>query len=247
LYAERISESGKPVIFSYEAEFEIAGQWFDPKLMTNQSGTTTYSGNKEFLKEARPQVVFSPLVRHLADSLAGSETDKFKIFRALYYWIDKEIPWASSLEYSIIDCIPDYTITYRHGDCGMVTFLLMSMARYKGIPARWQSGWMLHPGNKNLHDWCELWFEGAGWIPVDISFGLQKTDDPELRVFYLTGIDSYRMIINDDFGKELDPPKNFYRSEPFDFQRGEVEWKGGNLYFNQWDYEFKVLSLEKII
>jgi len=246
LYATQIKEAGKPAIFSYEAEFEIAGQWFDPKQLSGQK-PNNYTGGGEFTKETPPQVVFSPLVRHLADSLAGSETDPFKIFRSFYYWIDKEIPWASALEYSIIDCIPDYVITNRHGDCGMVTFLLMSMARYKGIPARWQSGWMLHPGNKNLHDWCELWFEGAGWVPVDMSFGLQKTDNPVLREFYMTGIDSYRMIINDDFGKELDPPKKFYRSEPYDFQRGEVEWNGGNLYFNQWDYEFNVLSLEKII
>jgi len=24
-----------------------------------------------------------------------------------------------------------------------------------------------------------------------------------------------------------------------DSQRGEVEWRGGNLYFDQWDYEFE--------
>ncbi len=245
LFAKQVAESGLPLIFSYEAEFEIAGQWFDPELLTAQT-TIPYQDEDEFVKETPPQVVFSPLVKKLADSLAGSETDRFKIFNSLYYWIDQAIPWASSLEYSIMDCIPDYVITNRHGDCGMVTFLLMSMARYKGIPARWQSGWMLHPGNKNLHDWCELWFEGAGWVPVDISFGLQKTGDPQLREFYLTGIDSYRMIINDGVGKLFDPPKKFYRSEPYDFQRGEVEWKGGNIYFNQWDYEFNVLSLEKI-
>lgn len=120
----------------------------------------------------------------------------------------------------------------------------MSMARYKGIPARWQSGWMLHPGEENLHDWCELWFEKAGWVPVDMSFGLQKTKDPILKEFYLSGIDSYRMIVNDGFAEEFDPPKKFYRSEPFDFQRGEVEWSKENLYFNQWDYHLKVLSIE---
>ena len=24
------------------------------------------------------------------------------------------------------------------------------------------------------------------------------------------------------------------------FQRGEVEWDGGNLYFDQWNYEMKI-------
>jgi hypothetical protein len=31
-----------------------------------------------------------------------------------------------------------------------------------------------------------------------------------------------------------------FRSEPYDFQRGEVEWEGGNLYFDKWDYTMKV-------
>jgi len=34
--------------------------------------------------------------------------------------------------------------------------------------------------------------------------------------------------------------KKFLRSEPYDFQRGEVEWKGGNLYFDKWDYDMKI-------
>ena len=30
------------------------------------------------------------------------------------------------------------------------------------------------------------------------------------------------------------------RVVPNDFQRGEVEWKGGNLYFDKWDYNMKI-------
>ena len=122
----------------------------------------------------------------------------------------------------------------------MQTFLLMSMLRYKGIPVKWQSGWMVPPQAENLHDWCEVWFEGVGWVPVDISYGLQYSNDTRLKEFYITGIDSYRMIVNDGISGELFPPKKFIRSEPFDFQRGEVEWTGGNLYFDKWDYDIKI-------
>jgi len=34
--------------------------------------------------------------------------------------------------------------------------------------------------------------------------------------------------------------KSSFRSEIVDFQRGEVEWRGGNLYFNQWSWNFNV-------
>ena len=48
------------------------------------------------------------------------------------------------------------------------------------------------------------------------------------------------MIVNDDFGRELYLSKKYQRSEPNDFQRGEVEWDGGNLYFDQWSWDIDV-------
>ena len=244
LFSVQKAVKGIPTVFSYRASFDISGQWFDPEKPASQK---VASGRfpDAYIREELPHVAFTPSVRKLADSLCGNEKDPAAIIKKFYYWIDEHIPWASALEYSTFECIPDYVISQRHGDCGMVTFLLMSMARCKGIPARWQSGWMLHPGSENLHDWCEIWFRDKGWVPVDMSFGLQPASDQALKEFYLSGIDSYRMIVNDGFAGEFSPAKKYYRSEPFDFQRGEVEWAKGNLYFNQWDYNLNVLSIEK--
>jgi hypothetical protein len=136
--------------------------------------------------------------------------------------------------------ISGFVMKQRHGDCGMQTLLFMSLARSAGIPVKWQSGWMLHPGEVNLHDWCEVYYEGIGWVPLDQSFGLQNSPDERIRDFYITGIDAYRLIVNDDFSMPLTPPKLYLRSEPYDFQRGEVEWKGGNLYFDKWSWHMEV-------
>ena len=136
--------------------------------------------------------------------------------------------------------IPGFVMENRHGDCGMQTLLFMTLARYAGIPVKWQSGWMLHPGAVNLHDWCEVWYEGYGWVPLDQSFGLQDSPEPQVRDYYISGIDAYRLIVNDDISQPFSPVKKFYRSEPYDFQRGEVEWKGGNLYFDKWTWHMEV-------
>ena len=155
--------------------------------------------------------------------------------------------------------IPAYVLREGHGDCGMVTLLLLSLCRCAGIPARWQSGFMLHPGGWNLHDWGELYFEGIGWVPVDESFGIPPyavrtapllgewapqgepvLPMPEAEFFYLGGIDPYRMAVNSDYSGRLFPPKRHPRSETVDFQRGEVEWRGGNLYFDQWSYHMDI-------
>jgi hypothetical protein len=114
------------------------------------------------------------------------------------------------------------------------------MLRYKGVPVKWQSGWMVPPVGRNLHDWCEIYFEGTGWIPSDVSYDLQQTENSDLRQFFMTGIDSYRLIVNDGIAGLFHPAKKYLRSEPYDFQRGEVEWAGGNLYFDKWDYEMKI-------
>ena len=116
----------------------------------------------------------------------------------------------------------------------------MTLCRYNGIPVKWQSGWMLHPGEVNLHDWSEVYFEGYGWVPVDQSFGMVESENDDEKYFFLGSIDPYHLIVNDDYSKELFPAKTFSRSETVDFQRGELEWRGGNLYFDQWDYHMDV-------
>ena len=68
------------------------------------------------------------------------------------------------------------------------------------------------------------------------------TDDiimPIVSIF-MGGIDSWRMIVNTDYGMPLVPEKKYPRSETVDFQRGEVEWEGGNLYFPQWSYHMDI-------
>ncbi|MBU6409789.1 MAG: hypothetical protein KGR98_05320, partial [Verrucomicrobia bacterium] len=46
------------------------------------------------------------------------------------------------------------------------------------------------------------------------------------------------LVVNTDYAQPLYPAKTFFRSEIVDFQRGEAEWRGGNLYFNQWNWSF---------
>ena len=240
IYLEKTSVANEPTVFHTEMEITTFGQSFqltpdmilpyrkDQKLFTENTG------------ERAPQIVFNNCIKNLTYLILQNETNPLLQVRKLYAWINDSVKWAGALEYCIIQDIPGFVMDTRHGDCGMQTLLFMSMARFAGIPVKWQSGWMLHPGHVNLHDWCEVYFEGVGWVPLDQSFGLQQSSDPRIREFYMTGMDSYRLIVNDDFSSPLTPAKKFFRSEPYDFQRGELEWKGGNLYFDQWSWDMEV-------
>jgi len=240
IYMEAIAERDKPVIFNVSFSYQFSGQYFDPDspyILPYNKNSELY---RKYTSEQLPHINFSEDLSLLADSIAGQENNPFEIVRRIYYWINNNIPWSGAIEYSVMPDIPGYVLQNRRGDCGMQTFLLISMLRYKGIPVRWQSGWMMHPGDENLHDWCEVYFEGTGWVPVDMSYGLQYSSGRKTREFYISGIDSYRLIVNDGVSGMLYPEKKHLRSEPYDFQRGEVEWNGGNLYFDKWNYKMQI-------
>lgn len=244
VYLEKKAVKDQQTVFQIEFEVETSAQYFNlnpDKIKTYDTESAIY---KENTKERLPQIVFTPQIKQLATRILGGETNPLVKVQKIYNWINDSVRWASALEYSIIPNIPAYVLKTHHGDCGMQTLLFMTLARSQGIPVKWQSGWMLHPHEVNLHDWCEVYYEGVGWVPLDQSFGLQSSPDEKIRNFYRSGIDSYRLIVNDDYSRELSPGKKYMRSEPYDFQRGELEWEGGNLYFNQWSWHMEVKYLD---
>jgi transglutaminase-like putative cysteine protease len=244
IYMEELSKKGLPTVFQISFSYVSFAQHYNMAEIKTPPYDKTSDIYNKYTSEQLPHICFSDDVKQLTDSLTANDNNPASVVRKIYLWFKGNITWTGALEYSIIPNISEYVLKNHRGDCGMQTFLFMSMLRYKGIPVRWQSGWMMPPGNENLHDWCEVYFEGTGWVPVDVSYDLQKSENTLVRDFYLSGIDSYRLILNDGIAGPLYPEKHFLRSEPYDFQRGEVEWKGGNLYFDKWDYDMKIEYLK---
>jgi len=240
LYMEKSAVKGSPAIFSISYLYTSSGIYFDQDKMEIRPYDKNGELYKKYTAEQLPNICFTDNIKRLADEITSSGDDPQTVVRKIYMWFKENIQWTGALEYSVMPNISEYVFENRRGDCGMQTFLFMSMLRYKGIPVRWQSGWMVPPLHKSLHDWCEVYFEGTGWVPADISYDLQASENTKLREFFLSGIDSYRLIVNDGVTGPFTPEKKFFRSEPYDFQRGEVEWKGGNLYFDKWDYEMQI-------
>ncbi len=247
LYMEMKAQKGLPTVFTEEFEYISAGEYhadLENKVQPYDKTTNLY---KEYTAEREKHIIFLPQLCAIADSLTAGIENPYLQAKAMFRWVNDMFPWASAREYSTIENIPEYVLRRGHGDCGMVTLTFVTMCRYKGIPAHFQSGFMMHPGAWNLHDWAEIYFEGVGWVPADQSFGIPEYAHgeflekyPQSEYFFLGGIDQWRMIVNQDYGMPLDPEKKYPRSETVDFQRGEVEWKGGNLYFPQWDYDMDI-------
>lgn len=243
IYMEKQAVAGEKTTFSVEYELTSYGvyQAIDPDQVSDPERNDLLD---PYLTESEPHIVFTPALRALSDSIVGDEQNPYRKAQLLYAWIDENTPWASAREYSSIRCIPEYAYLNGHGDCGIQTLLFISLCRMNGIPARWQSGWELQPPDDSMHDWGMIYFEPYGWVPMDVTYGLRKSDDNKLKWFYLSGMDSYRIIFNDDISQNFTPAKTHFRSETVDSQRGEVEWSGGNLYFDQWRWNFDWKILE---
>jgi len=238
VYMEKPAVKDAATIFSIEYEYSASAE--RNNIFRNGVVSMNDSSLHEFVGERPPHIVFTEEIKKLSQKIVGGESNKLETAKKIFTWLNDNIPWASALEYSTIPNISMYCLNNLHGDCGIKTLLFMTLCRYNGIPAQWQSGWMLHPVEVNLHDWCEIYVEPFGWVPVDQSFGVIRGKNDEERYFYLGSTDQYHLIINDDYSQPLVPAKIFPRSETVDFQRGEVEWRGGNIYFDGWNYNIQV-------
>lgn len=242
VYLEKTAENGTPTEFSVSYELSIHAQYHavDPERAEPAAITPELAA---FVSERAPHIIFNESLRLFSEQVVGDETNPWRIAQKLFAAVD-EIPWAGAREYSTITNISDYALHAGHADCGQQTLLLMALLRMNGIPARWQSGMVYSEGDYwNLHDWGWFYIAPYGWMPMDVTFG-RFEEAPELEWFYLGGLDAWRIAFNDDYSRPFQPAKQFFRSETVDLQRGEVEWSGGNLYFDQWDYSFdaEVLS-----
>ena len=241
LYMEKRAVQGEPTVFSETFEFTAHGEWHNLKPEDIKPYDTTTELYKTYTAEREKHIVFSPRLRELAAKLTEGETNPLLQAKRIFRWINNNFPWASAREYSTLENIPEYVLDNGHGDCGQVSLLFITLCRICGIPAHFQSGFMVHPNAWNLHDWGQVYFEGIGWVPVDQSFGIPTyARNADEEWFFIGGIDSWRLIVNKDYGMSLFPEKKYPRSETVDFQRGEVEWEGGNLYFQHWSYDMDI-------
>jgi transglutaminase-like putative cysteine protease len=242
VYLEKRAVGGQQTRFKvqFEVTTEAHYQPIDPARV--QPADAHDPALAPFMGAEPPQIVFSDKIKELSRQIVGDETNSYLKARRIFAWVYQNVPWTTAREYSTIECLPAYALTVGHGDCGIKTMTFMTLCRYNGIPARWETGWTTDPV-KDMHDWCEIYLAPYGWVPADVTYGVVDSADEREKWFYLGGIDALRFFVNTDYAQPLYPAKTYYRSEIVDFQRGEAEWRGGNLYFNQWSWGFNVQEI----
>jgi len=192
-----------------------------------------------WLAERPPHIRFTSRALAAVREAIGDENNPLRKARRIYDSVVRNIAYAAEEEYCTLSGLSEKALQSRRGDCGVMTMLFITMCRIAGIPARWQSGFQTLPDEHDMHDWAEFYVAPFGWLPADLSYGYQPCDEPvdaRIHDFYFGHLDSYRLVVNRDFGRQLSPRKSLLRSEPLDFQRGEIELADRNLYFPHWSW-----------
>jgi transglutaminase-like putative cysteine protease len=124
-----------------------------------------------------PLVANGPLLTGLARSLAWPDSepaaDRAKrimdaIDSRLSYESDVTHAWSSVEE----------VLELNRGVCQDFAHVLIGLARLKGLPARYVSGYIHQTGQIATHAWAQVWFGPAvGWVDLDPTRGAFATDD----------------------------------------------------------------------
>jgi len=230
-----------------EIEYEYVSRGFhvevDPREAQVDESSEVY---ELYTAERLPHIAFTPYLRELAERIVGGERNPYLKARRIWDWITSNVRYTYARDYALYDCISEYVAREKRGDCGMQAILFITLCRIAGVPARWESGWYMNPVRYGMHDWAQFYIEPYGWLYADPSFGGRRHGEEWRSEFYFGSTEGYRMAANIEISAPFDPPKRYFRSDPVDSQRGEVEWGGGNLYYDKWDFELKLLEAESI-
>lgn len=212
---------------TFEVQFEYTvSEWIGQSSDINNESLGGPNGGD--LGELPPHVVFTEIVREtlalIFDGKDPREFDDVTRARRIFDYVTLNVNYSFVLPYALYDNIVEYVLTSHRGDCGFQALTFITLCRACGVPAKWQSGWSVVPWSASPHDWALVHLEEYGWVPVDLSFGGGRRGDENLRLFYFTGLDGFRMFANTEFQSEFDPPKHSWRLDPYDNQVGEMEY-----------------------
>lgn len=156
--------------------------------------TKASKGDIERALAANRLVTLSPRIKKIADEVTAGKTDRMDQAHAIYEYVvksmtyDKTAPgWGNGDTERACDI--------KKGNCTDFHSLFLSLARAKGIPARFVIGFPLTAKDgvvKGYHCWAEFWVDGKGWLPVDASEA-SKSSDPAVRNYLFTNLDPDRL------------------------------------------------------
>ena len=229
-------------------EFIVEYSYLHTAVFTDAYNGQGFAGCYDFdLDEIAPHVVFTPYLKALCDELSDGITDPLMKARAFYDFITLNMRYTFMPSYTLLENMAENCARNFTGDCGIFALLFLTMCRYAGIPAQWQSGLTAEPDFIGGHDWVRFYAEPYGWIFADPSYGTAavRAGKEDRRKFYFGNLDPYRMVANSAFQTNFMVPKEQWRADPYDNQLGEMETSDRGYSFGEYLRTKEILLCEE--
>ncbi len=155
----------------------------------------------------------TPEMDALAEELLAGEDDLYKAVFILANWTQNNVEYNLSTLNVQASQKSSYVLETREGVCDEITNLFISLARSRGIPARFASGMVYSNLNYQFgaHGWAEVYIDGQ-WIPVDVTFGTIGWIDPSHIKF------------KDELGSNEASVSYEWEGNDVNFKRGKVNF-----------------------
>jgi len=166
------------------------------KLLSNDLSSAKKRGNpnptevsvlESYLKEERHIEAKSPVIKDIADGIAGME--EVEATKNIYDFVKESLEYDHSKAKS--DTAKAYgaetVLKVGKGVCVEYADLFVAICRAKGIPAKYIGGITTEGNEENKgHAWAEAYITDYGWVPFDPTWGdTGASDFDRLRPLYI--------------------------------------------------------------
>ncbi|MFQ6103252.1 MAG: transglutaminase domain-containing protein [Candidatus Glassbacteria bacterium] len=130
---------------------------------------------RQYLDDGEKYRISDPIIVKAVKEAAGDEENPYWIARRIYEYVMDHMHYELSGGWNVAPAV----LSRGNGSCSEYSFVLISMLRAAGIPARYVGSVVVRGDDVSFdevfHRWVEFYLPGYGWIPADASRGDKET------------------------------------------------------------------------
>ncbi len=161
------------VSFGYDAKVKVWNRIFQIPADIPLAGISLMKEHVKYVKETELIDINNEIREKAFEIIKGSDTLYEAVFK-LAEWVRMNVKYDLNTLTEEATQKSSWVLENKFGVCDEITNLFVSFLRSMNIPVRYVVGIAYSdavPEGWAPHAWAEVYFQGYGWIPWDVTFG----------------------------------------------------------------------------